>query len=217
MTGPDRPARVVRPERAPRPDRLSIARALLGAAISVAGVLLGIGSLLLLSDPSSGPGPTVSEASTTLQDVPEPAASVTPPPFPSAAPLPSALPSPSSSVVPSVVPSAASTAAVPPSPVAARADPLVVPVTVLNNSRIDGLADRAAARFRRGGWPVRETGNFRGRIPVTTVYYDPGVRGQQASAQAFARRFAGIARVRPRFDTLPARGVVVVVTRDDNS
>ena len=88
---------------------------------------------------------------------------------------------------------------------------LVVPITVLNNSNRTGLADRAAARFRRGGWPVRLTGNFRGQVPVTTVYYDPGF---QAAARAFADDFAGIARVRPRFATLPARGVVVVLTRE---
>ena len=87
----------------------------------------------------------------------------------------------------------------------------VVPVTVLNNSDRDGLADRAAVRFERGGWPVQATGNFRGRIPVTTVYYD---RGLEASARAFADTFPGVVRVRPRFETLPARGVVVVLTRE---
>ena len=84
-------------------------------------------------------------------------------------------------------------------------------MTVLNNSRRTRLADRAAARFERGGWPVARTGNFRGRIPVTTVYYD---RGLERSARAFASTFDGIVRVRPRFATLPARGLVVVVTRE---
>ena len=88
---------------------------------------------------------------------------------------------------------------------------MVVPITVLNNSNRTGLADRAAMRFARGGWPVRLSGNFRGQIPVTTVYYDDGL---EASARAFARDFKGIARVRPRFATLPARGVVVVLTRE---
>ena len=84
-------------------------------------------------------------------------------------------------------------------------------MTVLNNSNLSGLADRAAVRFRKGGWQVRLTGDFRGQIPVTTVYYDPGL---EASARAFAADFAGIIRVRPRFATLPAHGVVVVLTRD---
>jgi hypothetical protein len=86
-----------------------------------------------------------------------------------------------------------------------------VAVTVLNNSTRTGLADRAAARFERGGWPVALVGNFRGQIPVTTVYYDPGL---EVSARAFAAAFDGIVRVRPRFATLPARGVVVVLTRE---
>ena len=58
---------------------------------------------------------------------------------------------------------------------------------------------------------MRLTGNFRGQIPVTTVYYDPGF---EANARAFARAFDGMVRVRPRFATLPARGVVVVLTRE---
>jgi hypothetical protein len=54
-------------------------------------------------------------------------------------------------------------------------------------------------------------GNFRGRIPVTTVYYDPGL---ETSAREFADAFEGVVRVRPRFEGLPARGVVVVLTRE---
>jgi hypothetical protein len=84
-------------------------------------------------------------------------------------------------------------------------------VLVLNNSRITGLAERAAASFARDGWPVRDTGNFTGRIRSTTVYYAPG---QEADARAFAERFAGIARVLPRFEGLPGTGLTVVVTRD---
>ena len=61
------------------------------------------------------------------------------------------------------------------------------------------------------GWPVTGTGNFRGQIPVSTVYYDAGL---QASAQAFADTFDGIVRVLPRFAELPASGVVVVLTRE---
>ncbi|CAA9324655.1 MAG: hypothetical protein AVDCRST_MAG07-1409, partial [uncultured Frankineae bacterium] len=94
---------------------------------------------------------------------------------------------------------------------AAPAPPPVVPVTVLNNSRRSGLAARGAAQFAAGGWPVAATGNFRGRIPVTTVYHDPGL---EVSARAFAARFDGVARVRPRFAGLPARGLVVVLTRE---
>jgi hypothetical protein len=82
---------------------------------------------------------------------------------------------------------------------------------VLNNSRIDGLAARAAARFEAAGWPVAGTGNYRGRLSVTTVYHPPG---QEAAAREFAARFPGVARVLPRTETLPGRGLTVVLTRD---
>jgi hypothetical protein len=192
--------RTGRRARAPQPGRLSPGRAVAGAAVSVSGVLLGIGTLLWVTeDPSRGPGPVVQEpsAAAALDRAGVPATS---PPEMTAAPAESPPPPP-----PSANPAPA------PSPPAAAPRPPVVPVTVLNNSRRTGLADRAAARFRAAGWPVAKTGNFRGRIPVTTVYYEPG---QQAAAQEFARRFDGIARVRPRFATLPARGLVLVVTRE---
>ena len=201
--------------RAGRPGRLSPGRALAGAAVSVSGVLLGIGTLLWVSDdPSDGAGPVVQapagEAAdgTALDDTGlddpalEPFATV---PEAETAPVdPSPLPAPVQA--PSPAPVAAA-----PAPARTATRSLEIPVTVLNNSRITGLADRAAAQFAAGGWPVAKTGNFRGQIPSTTVYYE---RGQEASARAFARRFGGIVRVRPRFATLPARGLVVVVTRD---
>jgi hypothetical protein len=197
------------------PTRLSPARALAGAVVSVAGVLLGVGTLLWVTDdPSTRPGPTV-------RAEPAPLAQDTPPETESEpAPLPSALLHPSVVVSASVVPAPLVPAPVAPSPTSPAAPQpsagaprpsLIVPVTVLNNSNNTGLAERAAARFDRGGWPIALTGNFRGRIPVTTVYYDPGL---EASARAFAADFRGIARVRPRFATLPARGVVVVLTRE---
>ena len=199
------------PPPASSPTRLSPGRALAGAGVSVAGVLLGIGSLLLVTDdPSTGPGPTVrAEPAPLAQDPPletetEPAA---PPSVPALQP---SVVVPASVVPAPVAPPSPSPAAPPPSARAARPS-LVVPVTVLNNSNKTGLAERAAARFNRGGWPVALTGNFRGQIPVTTVYYDPGL---EASARAFAADFRGIVRVRPRFATLPARGVVVVLTRE---
>lgn len=193
--------RTGRRARAPQPGRLSPARAVAGAAVSVSGVLLGIGTLLWISDdPSQRPGPVVTQPSAEADAFatrPEGETAPVDPPAP-AAPAPAA-------------PAASSAPAAPPAAAPARPAPALIPVTVLNNSRYTGLADRAAARFRAGGWPVARTGNFRGRIPSTTIYYEAG---QKAAALQFARRFEGIVRVRPRFATLPARGLVVVVTRD---
>lgn len=86
-----------------------------------------------------------------------------------------------------------------------------LPLLVLNNSRVNGLATRAASDFRAGGWPVRGTGNFRGRVALTTVYYEPG---QEASARRLMREFPKVRRMSPRFAGLPGRGLTVVVTRD---
>lgn len=172
----------------PPPPPVAVVRAIAGAAVSVCAVALGLVVLLQL-DAASERVSAVSRSASAA---------------PSAAPSP--VPSPPATPAPAPVRPAPA-----PAPAVAPAPPRVVPVTVLNNSRRSKLAARGAARFAAAGWPVAAVGNFRGRIPVTTVYYDPGL---EASARAFAARFEGIVRVRPRFATLPARGVVVVLTRE---
>lgn len=87
----------------------------------------------------------------------------------------------------------------------------MVPVLVLNNSRVHRLAARAAETFRAGGWPVRGTGNYRGRVPVTTIYFDAG---DEAVARRFAARFPAVRRLLPRPAWLPGGGLTVVVTRE---
>ena len=162
---------------------LLVVRAIAGAAMSVCAVALGIVGLHWTAG------------------APERVAAVAETAAAALAPSPSPLPSP-----------AAPRAAVPPAlPTPTVAPPARLPVTVLNNSRITGLAALGAERFSAGGWPVEKVGNFRGRIPVTTVYYDPGL---ETAAREFAGAFSGIVRVRPRFEGLPARGVVVVLTRE---
>jgi hypothetical protein len=80
----------------------------------------------------------------------------------------------------------------------------------LNNSRIHGLAHRAAGDFASGGWRIAGVGNFSGRIAATTAYYGPGGR---AAAEQLAREFPKVTRVLPRFAGLPGAGLTVVVTR----
>ncbi|MCU1622590.1 MAG: glycoprotein [Frankiales bacterium] len=178
------------PVPAPEPgtERVGPARALAGAALALLGVLLAIGALLVFNGNSEPKGSPVVASS----------------------PLPSATPTPSASA------SSSPTASAPPVPVVvpsktAAAQPPIVAVRVLNNSRIQHLAERAAQRFRAGGWPVPQTGNYRGgNLSTTTVYYPPG---QQASAERFAKQF-GIPRVSPRFAGIPVPGMTVIVTRD---
>ncbi len=179
-------------------ERIGPGRAVAGAALALAGVALGIGALLLAGKQESKLTPTVAAPTTAATTVATATATATatPTPAPPATTQPPAQPSPPPAKV-----------TVPPGPAVAP----VVPVSVLNNSRIKGLAQDAAARFRAGGWPVPAKGNYSGGIiAVTTVYYAPG---QLPSAERFARQF-GIPRVAPRFPGLPTAGMTVVLTRD---
>lgn len=182
----------------PVPRRTSIpagpvspVRALAGAAVAVAGVLLGVGALLLATDaPKGSPALEQSQAQSSTASTSS-----------------AAIPSPSVEAM-TVTPAPLSTTrAASPRPAAAPK----IALTVLNNSNVDGLARRAAAKYRAKGWPIKLEGSFRGRIPVTTVYYAPG---QQASAVLLQKEFPAIERVRPRFATLPGSGLTVVLTRD---
>lgn len=89
-----------------------------------------------------------------------------------------------------------------------------VPVRVLNNSKIRGLAATAADDLRADGWKVTEVGNYSAtNLPETTVFFRPNTN-EEAAARALATEFGLTAQ--PRIDTLanqPA-GVIVVVTND---
>ena len=185
---------------APSTPPVSPIRAVAGALVAVAGVLLGIGALLWATEAPGGSPAVVDRTQAAVVQSAEPLATSPAAASPVTSPVASA---PSAVTAPAPVVQASSPA---PSAVPTR-----LSLTVLNNSRITGLADRAAARFRAGGWPVKETGNFRGSVTETTVYYAPG---QLDSARLLARSFSGLTRVRPRFDALPGSGLTVVLTRD---
>lgn len=89
-----------------------------------------------------------------------------------------------------------------------------VPVRVLNNSKIKGLAAKAAADLEADGWNVVFKGNYSAtNVPTTTVYYRPGT-DEEATARAIATAFG--LDVAPRIKALekePA-GVIVIVTND---
>jgi hypothetical protein len=89
-----------------------------------------------------------------------------------------------------------------------------VPVRVLNNSTVRGLAKRAADDLKADGWNVVATGNYSGGIiSTTTVYYRPGTE-EEATARAIAAEFG--MRVEPRFEGIKdaSPGVIVIVTND---
>lgn len=89
-----------------------------------------------------------------------------------------------------------------------------ISIRVYNNSKIKGLADRAAEDFRAAGYQVAEVGNYSaGRIYTTTVYFRPGTP-EKAKAAKLADDFD--ARLEPRFHGLDqaSPGVIAVITND---
>jgi cytoskeletal protein RodZ len=171
-------------------------RRLLPPLGAVGAVVLVVVLLVVLNDRSTphdaGPAIVVPSSST-----------------PSVAPSPS----PSTSAAPSQSASPTAPAAPPASEPPATAQPAVakVPVTVLNNSRRNGLGREVAAEVHAKGWPIAQVGNYRGRLAVTTVFYAPG---QLPQARELAREFPQIKRIEPRFAGLPGHGLTLVVTRD---
>ncbi len=193
---PAAPTRAAR-RAAAHQGEISPMRAVAGAAVAVAGVALGIAALLWVRGDAPQGSPTVERPQAVgASSTPSSATPVTPTTPPVIAPT---TPTPT---VTEPSPTGSSTTA--------PATPAKAPVTVLNNSRRTGLASEAAQRFAAGGWTIRDTGNFRGQVATTSVYYAPG---QEAVARSFAAQF-GISRVAPRFATLPGTGLTVVLTRD---
>jgi hypothetical protein len=98
-----------------------------------------------------------------------------------------------------------------------------VPLVVLNNTTVQGLAEQAAHRFESGGWTVTSFGNYQNEIASTCAYFDPSYAGAKAAAEALQRQYPTITRVQPRFapdgvsEPLPDAPVVVVLTPDYSS
>ena len=176
-----------------RPDLGAFARSALGGTAAVALVAGGIAALqAVVPPPERRDGPVVSGPTALGTPSTAPPATRRLPPGPT---TPASTPPPTAAIVT-------------PSPTAAARPAL----TVLNNSRINGLAARAARDFAAGGWRIAATGNLRGRTPRTTVYYDPGHADEAA---ALRRQFPRIQEALPRPEGLPGAGTLtVVVTRD---
>jgi hypothetical protein len=182
--------------------------------LALAGVAAVVGLLTL-----GGGGPSTTNTAGPASAEPLPGAgNVSPPPAPPVAPPPAG-PAPVSPP-PEGPPVAAAPIVVPDGSAdgdagggsGAGGSPATVPVRVLNNSTITGLADRAAGDMRAKGWNVVEVGNYpNGVIPVSTVYYRPGT-DEQAAADTVASEL-GI-RSAPRFDGIEqaSPGLIVIAT-----
>ena len=177
---------------------------LIGALIALVGVVLLVGGVVALGGGDSGssgaaPAPSPSRSAGSPSSASSPSVSTSGAPRTTTAPRTTVAPPPTGP------------SATPPQTAAARA-----PLTVLNNSTIRGLADRAAAEVQNRGWQVAQVGNFAGRLATTTVYYTPGDSAGQAAANELAREFPQVDQVLPRYAGLPPTpaGIVLVVTKD---
>jgi hypothetical protein len=188
------------------------------AGLALLGVAVGaalVGLVTISSGPRDGDGGdaigTTTATETTQIQTETPAPTGTETPVTQTGPPPGEQGATPSPTTPAAPPTTTTTAPAPPAP------PLpTAPVRVYNNSTITGLAARAASDFSNAGWPVEEVANYRGRIPTSTVYYQPGT-GQEAAAQRLANQFE--LRVEPRFSGIEGAspGLIVIVTNDYGS
>lgn len=179
---------------------------LIGALVALLGVVLLVVGVVALGGGDSGPSGAAPAPSPSVVTSPASPSRSTGSPSAST----STGPQPTTVSRTTFAPPPRTTAAPPPTS-AARA-----PLTVLNNSTINGLADRAAGEVQNRGWQVAQVGNFAGRLPATTVYYTPGDAAGQSAANELAREFPQIDQVLPRYAGLPPTpaGIVLVVTKD---
>ncbi|MDT4908494.1 MAG: hypothetical protein QOI69_1735 [Pseudonocardiales bacterium] len=171
---------------------------LAGIVLAMLGVAVLIIALYALRSPN-GHGTVAATGTTTTQ----PAAKATPM---------STAPATTPRATPTVTPT--KTPAVTPTATTSQPAAGTLPLVVLNNTKVAGLAAQAKARFESGGWTVTSTGNLVNNIASTCAYYDPAVAGAQAAAQALQTQFPTIKRVMPKFAELPTGPVVVVLTSD---
>ena len=200
MTDPERPPGTHRRTR--NPNRLAVLiTSLVAIGIVAVAVIITLGKR---GEPAHNDAPAAAGSTIAKHS-------------PSASPPPSVVsPSVSTSVSPSSAPPPTSpqpTTPQPstPTPSTTSAQPPLPALDVLNDSRITGLAARAAEQFRDAGWDVATTGNFKGAdVPQTTIFYPDG---DKAAADRLARQF-GIHRLLPATSDLSSSHLTVALARD---
>jgi hypothetical protein len=165
--------------------------------IALAIVFAGLGAMSLSnSDADTDASGTSETPTSSASAAPQVPASTTVPKVPAAS---------SSTLVATGTPT---TTAAPTTSTAARS----VPVRVLNNSMVPGLAAKTADQLSASGWTIAETGNYPGaNIAKTTVYYGNSP-GDKEAAQAVADELG--ASVAPKSSGIgdSGPGVTVIVT-----
>lgn len=110
---------------------------------------------------------------------------------------------------PATTTTAATTTAPPPSPAAVDR---AVPVRVLNNSLVPGLAARTATQLQSDGWANVTSGNYSGgTVAKTTVYYGDSP-GEREAAQAIAQELGATAEPKTGGPGDTVTGVIVILT-----
>lgn len=101
-------------------------------------------------------------------------------------------------------------------PTTGPASPVVLPVTVLNNSPVDGLAARVAAVLEANGWPIAQLLNYsETQVPATTAFFTPGIAAEEAAARAMVAQFPQISGgAEPRFEGLNGSGLTLAAIGD---
>ncbi len=170
--------------------------------IALAIVFGGLGAMSLSKSDadSSSSGPSESTTATAAPQMPASTTVDKTTPAPSSAsstPATSAVTTPPTTTVPTTTGSAAAKA---------------VPVRVLNNSMIAGLAAKTAGQLTAEGWSVVETGNYPGaNVPKTTVYYGNSP-GDKDAALAIADELGVTAEPKSSGLGESSPGVTVIVT-----
>ncbi|MGW6377606.1 LytR C-terminal domain-containing protein [Rhodococcus sp. NPDC055112] len=187
------------PEQPPSgPPLRAFAMVLIALAIAFAG----IGAMALSGDDSGSEQPETTTSSV-ARATGNGAASVT-----SARPPAAATSArPPAAITPTTAAAATTTTTAP------VQDKSAVPVRVLNNSTVSGLAAQTARTIESDGWTVGETGNYSdGSVSSTTVYYSASSPAEKAAAMEIAETLGVSAE--PRFPgiTSASPGVIVIVT-----
>lgn len=168
------------------------------------------------TDPAPASASQNSPAAPPVQPNPAATASADPAQQDLASPQPAAQPNPADA--PGDAPEQPAPAA---QPVPVEEAKKTVVVHVLNNSTIQGLANRTSDTLKNTGWRMGEVGNYPdSNLPATVVYYAPGLPAEEAAARAVAEQLGATAEPHDMRDlgelSDNAVGVVVVVTEDQN-
>ena len=167
----------------------SLLSVLASSALATLAVVVLVGVLILAFGEDSA-----DEQAQTVAASPKSVLSPTPLPTPSPSPRAERSPTPSPTPTPT------------PTPAVAK-----VPVVVLNQTTVTGLAAKFQEELEAGGWTVSGIDDFRGNVPATTVYFPPGLR---AAAKALMAQFPQVGRIRPAFPGISTSQLTVILSKD---